>query len=99
MRFLCDALLSDSTAATTSGYDALARLPPNLRLHHTSAVAAVGAAALLSLREDAELMRTMLSLTDGGDFDEEAAAECAAAAALCSAVDSVVAAMPQPRED
>jgi len=58
----------------------------------------VGAAALLQLREDAELLRTMLALADEGEVAdaEEARREGAAAAALCVAVDAVIGAMPQP---
>ena len=65
---------------------------------------AVGAAALLALREDAELVRTMLAFTDAPEadaalVDAEARAEASAAAALCTAVDAVIAAMPQPAKE
>lgn len=102
-RFLVDGLLSGSAKAAAAGYAALAALPPALRKQHTSGTAAVGAAALLALREDAELLRTMLAFGDaspqGAEADQEARVEAAAAAALCDAVDLVIAAMPQPEED
>jgi len=101
LRLLADCLLRNSAVTTTAAYEALARLPPALRRQHTAAAAAVGAAALLHLREDAELLRTMLSLTEGeaAGADEEAQRECAAAAETCRAVDAVIAAMPQPEEE
>ena len=100
-RFLADALLSGSATAVAAGYAALDALPPLLRRQHTAGTAAVGAAALLALREDAELLRSMLALadSDSATADDEARAEAAAAAALCDAVDAVIAAMPQPQED
>ncbi len=102
-RFLADGLLSGSAKSVAAGYAALAALPPSLRKQTTSGTAAVGAAALLALREDAELLRTMLAFGDaspqGAEADDEARSEAAAAAVLCDAVDLVIAAMPQPEED
>jgi hypothetical protein len=98
-RLLADCLLTGAPSATTAAYAALEAMPPMLRKQHTSGTAAVGAAALLALREDAELLRTMLAFAtegDAGGADEEARAEAGAAAAMCAAVDAVVAAMPQP---
>lgn len=98
LRLLADCLLTGEAAATSRGYAALDALPPMLRRQHTAGAAAVGAAALLQLREDAELLRTMLALADEGEVAdaEEARREGAAAAALCVAVDAVIGAMPQP---
>jgi hypothetical protein len=101
-RMLADCLYSGAPAATRAAYAALAALPPMLRKQHTAGTAAVGAAALLALREDAELLRTMLAFTDEGgaaEAAEEARAEAGAASALCAAVDAVIAAMPQPEEE
>ena len=60
----------------------------------------MGAAALLHLREEAEIVRTMLAFAEGGaEGDEEARDELFAARELCLAIDEVVAAMPQPKEE
>jgi hypothetical protein len=100
LRFLADCLLSGSTASTTAGYASLEALPPQLRRQHTSGAAAVGAAGLLHLREEAKLLQSMLSFVESGEgVDEEALQEFRQAKALCRAVDLVIAAMPQPKED
>jgi hypothetical protein len=98
LRYLADYLLTSSTANLTAGYTQLASLPPLTRRQQTAGASAVGATALLALREDAELWRTMLALAEEGD-DSDAASKAASAQALCAAVDAVIAAMPQPEVD
>ena len=97
VRYLADYLLTTSTANLTAGYSQLASLPPLTRRQQTAGASGVGATALLALREDAELWRTMLALAEEGESD--AASKAASAQALCVAVDAVIAAMPQPEED
>ena len=105
LRFLSHCLLTGgNTDSVRDGYAALGRLPPMTRKQHSAGASAVGAAALLALREDAELWRTMLALAEEGEQsvgmgDEEGRAKAASASALCAAVDAVIAAMPQPEED
>jgi hypothetical protein len=102
VRLLAHRLLTADVAATRGAYAALAALPPVLRRQHTAGTAATGAAALLALREEAELLRTMLAFVEDGtapEAEEEARAEAGAAAALCAAVDDVIAAMPQPEAE
>ena len=98
VRYLADYLLTSSTANLTAGYAQLASLPPLTRRQQTAGASGVGATALLALREDAELWRTMLALAEEGD-GSDAASKAASAAALCVAVDAVIAAMPQPEVD
>ena len=66
----------------------------------TSPFLQVGAAALLHLREEAELVRTMLAFAEGdAEGEQETKEELYAARELCLAVDDVIAAMPQPKEE
>ena len=59
------------------------QLPPMMRRQQTAGTAAVGAAALLQLRDEAELLRSVLAFCEEGDTqpEEDAAAEFAAAKA------------------
>lgn len=98
VRYLADYLLTGSTERLTAGYAQLGSLPPLTRRQQTAGASGVGAAALLSAREEAELWRTMLALAEEGDGDSDAVAKAASAHALCVAVDAVIAAMPQPEE-
>lgn len=98
VRLLADCLLTGSAARTTAGYSALASLPPMAARQHSAAGAAVGAAALLKLREDSELLVSLLATAEEGDKAKEAAEEVAAGRALVDAVDMVLGALPAPSE-
>ena len=67
-----------------------------LRKQQVAATAAVGAAALLMLREDAEIISATLAFAEESDAEEEARDELFAAKALCDSIDAMLAAMPQP---
>ena len=90
IRLVADALLTGTAAATSRGYAAL-------RVHTEGSVA-VGAAALLRMREEAEMEASLLGLAEEGERTADARLELGACTALCAAIDMVLAAMPTPQE-
>lgn len=91
IRLVVDCLLRDTTEATTQLYDTFKKLPPFYRREQEIVAVAVGAATLQYIRDEQDIIASVLA---EGASDEEGKQVAARAEAICNAIDRISACMP-----